>query len=49
MRPQTLTLTEALPEDDDDDDDEGDDAVPVLDFRPVRQISNKRYIIITTA
>lgn len=37
MRPQTLTLTEALP--DDYDDDDGDDAVPVVVFGPERQIN----------
>lgn len=45
MRPQTLTLTEALP--DDYDDDDGDDAVPVVVFRPERQINQTidRYTI----
>lgn len=37
VRPQTLTLTEALP--DDYDDDDGDDVVPVVAFRPERQIN----------
>lgn len=37
MRPQKLTLTEALP--DDYDDDDGDDAVLVVVFRPERQIN----------
>lgn len=35
--PQTLTLAEALP--DDYDDDDGDDVVPVVIFRPERQIN----------